>query len=109
MVEFISYTGKYPKLCDGIATFKIDGYIITFNNERLNEDGELIHYPRFWKSGGWIPKKNNHSKIPYKSAYVLDDWWIKCPDAPIFILNNINECLKLFNQNVEHGCCGGCY
>ena len=29
-VEFISYTGRYPNLCSGILTLRIDGKEVTF-------------------------------------------------------------------------------
>lgn len=44
-VEFISYTGKYPTLCSGILTLKIDGEEVTFGNHKTM-------YPVFWANGG---------------------------------------------------------
>lgn len=29
-IKFISYTGKYPNLCDGILTLEIDGEQVSF-------------------------------------------------------------------------------
>lgn len=43
-IEFISYTGKYPNLCSGVLTLKIDDKIVHFGYE---ED-----YEPFWESGG---------------------------------------------------------
>lgn len=47
-VEFMSYTGKYPNLCMGILTLKIDGEIVTFGNFFSNK----VDYPEFWATGG---------------------------------------------------------
>ena len=29
-IEFVSYTGEYPNLCNGILTLKIDNKIVKF-------------------------------------------------------------------------------
>ena len=109
MVKFISYTGKWPNLCQGVATFDIDGHIVTFGNEKIDGDGEIVNgWPKFWKSGGRIITNRKYQMSAYKDEWVLDDWWTYCPDAPVSITDNIKECLKLFNENVEYGCCGGC-
>lgn len=85
-IEFVSYTGKYPNLCCGVLTLKIDGETVTF--------GYHGKYQGFWISGGcddvtapWIIDKNN---LPPKYQKYAD------------------EIATVFNANVKHGCCGGC-
>ena len=46
-VEFVSYTGKFPNLCSGELTLKIDGKVVTFGS-----DYTKCEYPQFWCSGG---------------------------------------------------------
>ena len=53
-VEFVSYTGRYPNLCSGVLTLKINGTTYTF--------GCGQKYASFWESGGgldenWCPIK----------------------------------------------------
>ena len=50
-VEFVSYSGKYPCLCMGILTLKIDGEEVKFGNKYSHKD---VDYPTFWHSGGGI-------------------------------------------------------
>ena len=86
-IEFVSYTGKYPYLCAGALTLKIDGETVTFG-------GHHGKYRRFWMSGGnadapapWIIDKNY---LPPKYQKYAD------------------EIATVFNANVEYGCCGTC-
>ena len=48
VVEFVSYTGKYPNLCSGVLTLKINGKIYTF--------GYGQKYDKFWESGGGLDR-----------------------------------------------------
>lgn len=108
MIEFVSYTGEYPCLCMGVLTVKIDGKEYKFGHESesynsktcMYEDG---NFDAFWKSGGSI-------RGDWKNMYCdTDDWELsidsKYPDwvTPLF-----PELLRIFNENVPQGCCGGC-
>lgn len=109
IVQFISYSGKYPNLCRGVLTLKIEGEIVKFGHDFTNykyETGEFIdnNYDEFWTSGGSCFFLGD-----YEDEVVNTDEWVidaeKIPEkyrkyAPIID--------KVFNDNVEYGCCGGC-
>lgn len=86
-VEFISYDKE-----NNIAVYLINGREVRFGRTYHNDvdvDGECNSYPIFWE----FDDKNN--------CYNLATWWIIAPDVPAFIINNIVECLKQFNLNVN--------
>lgn len=97
-VEFVSYTGDYPHLCGGTLTLKIDGEEYKFGNS-LNEP---TNHPKFWKTGGSCGFSGHNS-------YVGHDEWIINPEMlPEEIRCYADKIAEIFNENVEHGCCGGC-
>lgn len=107
-VEFISYTGRYPNLCSGILTLKIDGEIYRFGHEpdsyNYNEDKyDDDNYDKFWCSGG---------KVSFSGEYGYDvsegEWEIDVDKLPEQFRKYASEIDYTFNANVEHGCCGGC-
>ncbi len=49
-VEFVSYDGKWPNLCSGVLTLKINGKEEKFG---FSLKGEQMH-PKFWSSGGCL-------------------------------------------------------
>lgn len=88
MVEFVSYDGEYPCLCMGTLTIKVDGKIYRFKNAM--HSGGLICKDDDWnmwaEEGDWEVNLKNYPELePYKE-----------------------EITRLVNENVEHGCCGGC-
>lgn len=93
-IEFISYTGKYPNLCSGVLTLKIDDKIVRFGYE---ED-----YEPFWESGGRCGFDGVRSYI-YDGEWVIDEYSDLKEFEPIK-----DRLIEVFNDNVEHGCCGGC-
>lgn len=87
MVEFVSYNGKFPNLCRGTLVIKVNG-------EEISLENYLISGSQCWfdkdradhvESGDW-----RISKLP--------DDLEQCRD----------EILKVVNENVPYGCCGGC-
>lgn len=91
-LEFVSYDGAYPTLCDGRLTLR-DKATNTFY--RL--DGVL-------QSGG---------KCMYMGAdegcEVTVGPWVVCDEhLPYELLPYVDEITRLVNENVEYGCCGGC-
>lgn len=103
-VEFISYTGKYPNLCRGVLTLKIDNEVVKFGHELKNYDWKNSkyndsNYNDFWSSGGGI----NINWCPYQ-----DEWIINVEDIPEKYRKYAIEIDHVFNENVPHGCCGGC-
>lgn len=91
-VKFISYDGKYPNLCSGTLTLEIDNEIVQFGNYKL--------YGSFWTSGGGI--NPNYEGI-YKREWIID-----AEEIPVQYRKYANEIDRVFNENVEYGCCGGC-
>lgn len=43
MVEFVSYDGKYPCLCFGTLTIKVDGITYLFKNTLISGGGIFIN------------------------------------------------------------------
>ena len=96
-IKFISYTGKYPNLCRGILTLEIDGEKIKFG---YGSGG----YDRFWKSGGECGFRGG-----YKESYCYcGEWVIDINEIPKQYQKYAYEIDRVFNENVEFGCCGGC-
>ena len=91
MVEFVSYTGKYPNLCSGELTLRIDGKLVKF--------GRNSKYQDFWCSGGYITRDYE---------VYQDKWEINTAELPEEYLKYLKEIEKVFNDNVPYGCCGGC-
>ncbi|MBR4316377.1 MAG: hypothetical protein IKP65_05375 [Alphaproteobacteria bacterium] len=113
MIEFISYTGKWPNLCRGVLTVKIDGKEIKFGhdpmqyeyktNSYLDEDKNNHNYDEFWCSGGYI-EKDEH----YHMEAIKEEWKLNENKYSEQINKLLPELIKIFNENVEYGCCGGC-
>ncbi len=102
-VEFISYTGRYPNLCSGVLTLKIDNEVVKFGHESKNYDWKThkhndSNYDKFWVSGGGI-----RNQCPYQ-----DEWVINVEDIPEKYRKYAVVIDYLFNENVPRGCCGGC-
>lgn len=109
-VEFVEYTGRYPNLCSGRLFVLIDKRMTSFGNYCLGERGRtsdegVPNYPEFWQSGGWVK--------------FYDDWEEDVGEGPWEIRGNIKdypediqrllpELIRIFNENVPWGCCGGC-
>lgn len=89
-VKFISYDGKYPNLCSGALKLEIDGEIVEFKPY-----GDC-----FWCSGGGV-------SWDYNSTY-RGEWVIHYEGLPDKYKQYADEIDKVFNENVEFGCCGGC-
>lgn len=98
-IKFVSYTGKWPCLCNGILTLKIDGKDTTFG--WLHGDTD---YDRFWVSGGSCGFNDDFSE-----SYISEGpWEIQKEYLPDFLKEHADELIDIFNENVEYGCCGGC-
>lgn len=107
-IKFISYTGKYPALCVGILTLKIDGKIYRFghtgiNIEKYKTDG---NYNAFWRSGGEC--LINNIDDDYEFDIERAPWEIDTESLPDELKPYADELINIFNTNVPYGCCGGC-
>lgn len=86
MVEFISYDGKYPNLCSGNLVLRIDG-------EEVTLQGCLI-------SGGCVSFTSDWDEV-----VTSGEWDVDVPKA---YLAYEDEIIRVVNENVRQGCCGGC-
>ena len=107
-VEFINYTGRYPNLCSGVLTLKIDGEICRFGHEPVNyifSEGRYNdnNYDSFWHSGGSVSFDND-----WDCHISTGEWNINIDNLPEKFRKYAAEIDYTFNANVEHGCCGGC-
>lgn len=100
-VEFISYTGRWPNLCNGKLTLDINGVIVIFGNKCKYKD---VDYPKFWQSSG-----NAHFNIYTGGSDICTgEWIIDANLLPEQYQQYAREIDEVFNSNVENGCCGGC-
>ena len=95
-IKFISYTGRFPNLCSGVLTLKIDGVEHTFGDSYKTPKPE---FESFWCSGGGLTKDYE----PYE-----EEWQINVDNLPEQFRKYAEEIDRVFNENVEWGCCGGC-
>ena len=88
MVEFVSYDGAYPNLCTGQLVLKINGQVREFSRHCLQSGGTV------WFDNDW-------------NAHIENGRWsIDPPPEDLEPLRKeIEECI---NENIPHGCCGGC-
>lgn len=103
-IEFISYTGKYPCLCSGILTLRINGENYTFGYPSIFEKSASCDFPQFWEPGG---------SVDFSREEIEKGEWTICDDSMGLIEKHFGEgflekAIKIFNENVEKGCCGGC-
>ena len=84
-VKFISYDGKYPNYCSGTLTLEIDGETAVFKPEN-----------RFWYSDTLYGNEAN-------------EWEIYQCDLPDKYKKYAADIDRVFNENVEFGCCRGCF
>ena len=88
-LTFISYDGAYPNLCAGQL-------ILAINNKK-------IIFPSFClSSGGGVTFDDNWNEDVSCGEWEIGEFPNGFPDELK------NEATKLVNENVEHGCCGGC-
>lgn len=87
MVEFVSYDGDFPNLCSGTLVLRIDGEEVTFPKYCLHSGGR-VWFDEYWDAHVWY-----------------GDWSVVVPEQYADIKDEIERCV---NENVEHGCCGGC-
>jgi hypothetical protein len=84
-IEFVSYDGKYPNLCSGTLTIKVDGK--KMSDHCLRSGGSV------WFDKDW-------------SEHVEDGPWGVTFEG---LTKEENDVLtELVNDNVRRGCCGGC-
>lgn len=102
-VEFVSYTGSYPNLCNGILTLKINEKTVVFGHDPSSYDFNTSTYTdghenRFWHSGGQCNRRGIEE----------GEWEIWEDELPEKYRKYIVEIDYIINTNIPFGCCGGC-
>lgn len=87
MVEFVSYNGKFPNLCRGTLVIKVNG-------EEISLENYLVSGERCWFDKDRV-------------GHVERGNW-RLSQLPNDLEQYRDEILKVVNENVPHGCCGGC-
>ena len=116
MIKFISYTGKYPNLCSGVLTVEINGKEYKFGHD-INDEYDFVkccytndNFEQFWCSAGTIRFSSDKpdgevTKVPWE---INGFWNIADDKCSQWIIDILPYLLKVFNENVPFGCCGGC-
>lgn len=89
-VKFISYDGKAPNLCSGTLVIEVAG--VQFKLEDVLESGGSVTFDEEWE--------DTITEGPWKIADYAE--------FPEELEPFKKKILELVNENVEHGCCGGC-
>ena len=85
MIKFISYDGHWPNLCRGTLTLEIDG--VTRTDFHLCSGGSV------WFDADWCEHVES------------GPWVVEVPEDLKHLRHEIED---VVNENVPHGCCGGC-
>lgn len=101
-IEFVSYDSPPFALCFGKLVVKINGVKHTFDGYRSY--GKYRH-PKFWTSGGSVTFDKDYIDHVTQKPWKLD---AKKEDYPSDIWKAIPHILKVMNEHVPFGCCGGC-
>lgn len=109
-VEFVEYTGRYPNRCSGRLFVKVDGKMISFGNYCLGKRGKtkdtgVPNYIAFWTPGGSVSFDEDWDEEIDEAPWKLS---FNAKDYPEDIQRLFPELLRVFNENVPWGCCGGC-
>ena len=89
-LKFISYNGRAPNLCNGELLMELNEQIIRFPEHCLKSGGSCSYSysenEKIITEGTW-----SITKFPYNFSNELKE-----------------EAIKLVNENIPWGCCGGC-
>jgi len=88
-IKFISYDGGYPNLCSGTLTMSVDGIETIFPDLCLCSGGNV-----------WFDDNCQE--------HVETGKWVIVRFPPNFPEDLKKETTKIVNENIPHGCCGGC-
>lgn len=91
MIKFISYTGKFPNLCSGTLTVEHDGTQYEINGNKAFYTGGNVSF-----SAGW------------EEDIEIGAWGVFADELPPELEEHWEKVEEIMNDNVQHGCCGGC-
>ena len=94
-IQFISYNGKYPTLCYGSLILNINNTQYSF--ECALASGGKAYFPNGFTNDPVI----EHG--PWKKIVILHS-----TSDINFNDEELDYIIKLINEHVAHGCCGGC-
>lgn len=93
-IEFVSYDGRYPNYCSGKLELLIDGVSHIFMpRHKMSKPEDETHHCSFW-SRGCLSESG--------------EWETDCFKLPESLLPFAWEIDRVFNENVNNCCCGGC-
>lgn len=88
-MKVISYSGKYPNLCEGTLLIEIDGKEWTFPEGCM-------------KSGGSVSFNDEREEFVSAGEWSISKW----PDG--FPEDKKEAVWKMVNEQIPLGCCRGC-
>lgn len=88
-MKIISYSGKYPNLCDGILVIEVNGKEWTFPEYSM-------------ESGGSVSFNGEWEEFVDEGEWSISKW----PDG--FPEDKKEAVLEMINEKIPLGCCGGC-
>ena len=86
-IEYVRYTGFYPCLCHGILVVRVDGVEWKIK--------ELV-------SGGSVNIDAEWNEAVTEGEWEIEDWPKGFPKKARAAV------IRLANERIAHGCCGGC-
>ena len=89
-LEFVKYTGEWPNLCSGELTIREGDKEWTLPAHACISGGCV------WFDDGWLEHVEE------------GPWHIDQDRLPDELKRRVDEISDLMNDNVRHGCCGGC-
>lgn len=90
-IKFVSYDGKYPNLCSGVLILNVDGKIVTINKYSLCSGGSA------------------HFNDDYSESFIeYGPWSLNEGHFSDYSEEEKEYIIELINENIPHGCCGGC-
>jgi hypothetical protein len=88
-VQFVSYDGEWPNLCSGRLVLAVDGEPVMFPDYCLT-------------SGGSVSFDDEWNETVSGGNWTIAHW-------PKDFPNELKDlATDVVNNNVDHGCCGGC-
>lgn len=100
-ITFVSYNGTYPNLCSGTLALSVSGELFTFDHALISGGAAGVdsNYDDYCIKGEW---RLYYNDSPDGHRLGFDDNGVR------FSREELEWITELVNENVPHGCCGGC-